>query len=98
MGYWRNSMPITLHLPEDVEKHLQAQWPDLERHALEALVVEAYRQKQISANTAGRILGLHDRWDVIEFLSSRGVYPNYDAEELAEDRRTLQALETRPNS
>jgi hypothetical protein len=41
-------MAITIELPKQIEQQLQAEWDDLERHALEGLVVEAFR-----------MLGLH---------------------------------------
>lgn len=86
-------MSITISLPEEVERQLRQDWPDMERHALEGFLIEAYRQKRVSAYQVGKLLGLTDYWDAIQFLSERGVYPNYDLEDLEEDRRNLASLE-----
>ena len=91
------TMPVTVELPKDVEEQLRADWPELERHALEGLVVEAYRQKKIGAHSVGRILGFTDRWDTINFLSERGIYPNYGADDFEEDIKTLEKLGLMPN-
>lgn len=40
-------MAIAVDVPPDVERHLRQEWPDLERRALEALVVDAYGQRKI---------------------------------------------------
>lgn len=82
-------MAITLNLPQDIEQQLREEWHDLERRTLEALVVEAYRQKKIGEHAVGVLLGFEDRWDTINFLSERGVYPNYDVEDFEEDMRNL---------
>ena len=88
-------MAITVDIPQDVEKELREEWPELERRALEAFVVEAYREKKISSYTAGRILGFESRWKTIDFLSERGVYPNYDVEDFNKDMENLAKLENR---
>ena len=88
-------MSITVELPEDIEQQLRAEWPELERHALEALVAEAYRRKKIGAHVAGVLLGFDDRWDTIRFLSDRGAYPNYDLSDFEQDVQTLARLEQR---
>lgn len=85
-------MTLTLRLPDELQKRLETDWPDLERRALESLLVEAYRQKKLSSHEVGRALGLESRWEAVRFLSERGVYPNYDLEDLEEDRRTFERL------
>ena len=36
-------MNIAIELPADIAQHLEAQWGDLARHALEAVAIEGYR-------------------------------------------------------
>ena len=86
-------MTIAVDLPPEIEEKLRIDWPDLERDALEAFVVEAYRQKRIGAYTVGALLGFGDRDETITFLTARSVYPNYDLDDLEDDRRSFEMLE-----
>ncbi|MBW3622520.1 MAG: UPF0175 family protein [Armatimonadetes bacterium] len=90
-------MSITLELPPDIEQILREEWAgSLPRKVLEAVAVEAYRDKKIGGAQVRRLLGFEDRWETFEFLSARGVYPNYDLEEFEEDMKTLERLELKP--
>ncbi|MCC6444082.1 MAG: hypothetical protein IT210_11600 [Armatimonadetes bacterium] len=53
-------MSITITLPEEIERQLRQDWPDMERVALEGFLIEAYRQKRVSAYQVGGLLGLSD--------------------------------------
>jgi hypothetical protein len=83
---------ITVELPNDIERELQTDWTDLDRHALEGFVTEAFRQRKLSSYQVGRSLGMEDRWDIINFLSERGVYPGYEMEDYEQDLATIAAL------
>ena len=83
------TMNLTVELPDEIHGRLQAEWPSLERCALEGLLVEAYRQKKVSSHEVGQALQFGSRWETLQFLSERGVYPNLDIEDLEEDRRNL---------
>ncbi len=48
---------LTLELPDDIAQALSAHG-DLSRRALEALVVDGYRQKTLTQAQVGRVLGL----------------------------------------
>lgn len=92
-------MSITLDLPQEIEKILREEWAgSLPRKVLEAVAVEAYRDKKIGSAQVGRILGFENRWETLEFLSQRGVYPNYDLEEFEEDLKLLKRLELKPGT
>lgn len=83
-------MTLTIKIPEGVEQHLRQEHPDLERRIVENYVVEAFRQGDVSSAEAGMILGLPSRWEAIAFLSERGVYPGYDADDYRKDAEQLQ--------
>jgi predicted HTH domain antitoxin len=88
------NMAITLALPEEIEEYLESHWNgDLQRKILEAIAVEAYREKTLGITRVRRLLGFEDRWETIRFLSERGVYPNYDEEDFEKDQRTLASLD-----
>lgn len=85
-------MTFTFDIPGEIEASLQKRWDNLERHALEGFVIEAYRYGKISLDSVARMLGMEDRWDAVEFLSEKGVYPNYDIEDFKKDVETLERL------
>jgi len=41
-------MAVRIELPEDIEHHLEKQWSNLPRHALETLAIEGYRARVLS--------------------------------------------------
>lgn len=88
-------MAVTLQLPPEVERRLRAEYPDLGRHILEGYVVDAFRRGEMSSGQVGQLLGMRTRWEAIEFLSERGVYPGYEVDDLTEDIKTLAELGTR---
>lgn len=88
-------MTITIELPDDIEPLLHQRWDNLERHALEGFVIEAFRNGKLSSHSVGRILGMADRFEAIEFLSEKGVYPNYTFEDYLKDVENLEKVRQR---
>ena len=88
-------MSITVQLPQQIQQQLQSEWTDLERHALEGLITEAFRQGKLSSIQVGQALGMDDRWEAIQFLSERGAYPGYEEEDFARDMDALAKLNAR---
>ena len=61
-------MDVTVSIPDDIGRHLQAKWgDDLSRRALESLALEAYRERLIGESRLQRWLGLPTR-DVMIML------------------------------
>jgi len=85
-------MPVTIELPKDLEATLRRQVGNLEGAAKEALLVELYRQGQLTHRTLAEALGL-DRYEADGVLKRHGV--EYDLTP-AELNRQLQSL--RPGS
>ncbi len=85
-------MAIVVELPQDIESQLRAEWPELERHALEGLVTEAFRSGKLSSHEVAQLLGFESRWEAMRFLSERGAYPGYDLDDLTADRATLERV------
>src|SRR5712664_1258049 len=50
----RTNMAVRIELPEDIEHHLEKQWGDLPRHALESLAIEGYRARVLSRSQVRR--------------------------------------------
>ncbi|MDX2148720.1 MAG: UPF0175 family protein [Planctomycetota bacterium] len=82
-------MVINLNISKAQEDTLRAAWgSQLDRVALEALAIEGYRSRKLSAAEVGRLLGLEDRWAVNQWLADRKVPLNYTLQELESDRQT----------
>ena len=60
-------MHIDVELPEDIAKHLQDEWRDLSRGALEAIASEGYRNGSLTRDQVGRLLG-RSFWETEAFL------------------------------
>jgi hypothetical protein len=84
-------MRITLDLPDDIAQSLAAPGQDPSRATLEALGLEAYRQRRISAYQLRTLLGIESRWELDAFLKERRV-ETYTVEDLDEDLATIRQL------
>jgi hypothetical protein len=85
-------MNLTPRLPDDVATRLGAPDADLERDALEALVLEKYRAGQISMDDVRRALGFEALDQVDGFLKAHGVYEPYTVEDINRQVETLARL------
>ncbi len=54
-------MQVTIDLPEDVAKGLQAKWNDVERGAKECIAIEGFRSGALTTEQVRRMLGLETR-------------------------------------
>ena len=86
-------MTVTLNIPNEAEQVFRDAWGnDLDRAALEALVIEGYRSRRFGLATVRRLLNLETRWDTEQWLGAHGVNWNYSLEDLESDRKTLDTL------
>jgi predicted HTH domain antitoxin len=88
------AMAIVLDIPNDVQEHLEREWPDTPRRALEAVVVAGYRDGIFSHGRVGEILGLEST-ETDELLVRNNAFLDYDDDGLAADVEASQALGTR---
>jgi hypothetical protein len=90
-------MTIHLEIPDDIEQDIRSMDNAvLTRKLMETTAVEAYRQRRIGTADVSRMLGFDTRWETIEFLSTYKAYPNYNEEDLEEDRATLEKILGKP--
>lgn len=87
---------ITLHLPEELSSFLSAYGHDLERSALQAIALEAYREDRISTSQLRQMLGYSTRTQVHAFLREHGVYLRYSLADLEHDRQAGDAMQEPP--
>ncbi len=85
-------MEITLRLPDDLARRLQAQRGDLARRALEALAADGYRTGAFTRAEVQVLLGLDSRWAAEAFLHESGASLGYEADDLDDDRRRLGSV------
>lgn len=86
-------MGITLNISPENERALRAALGgDLDRAALEALVIEGYRAGKLSAAEFGRLVGHKNRWETERWLAQHRVPLNCTLEDLEADRRTLDRV------
>ena len=83
-------MQITLEIPDELADTIGASREDLSRAALEALGLEAYRQRRISAYQLRNMLGIPSRFDLDAFLKEHKV-ETYTMEDFEQDWATIMA-------
>ena len=88
--------PVTLDLPDELFDFLAASRHTLERAALEAIALEAYREKKLSTTQLRRLLGYRTRTQVHAFLKEHGVYLHYGFPDLEHDRQAGDSLPAPP--
>jgi hypothetical protein len=82
-------MNLVVHIPDDLAARL-SDGGDVERQALEALVLESFRAGRISTDEVGRVLGLDGLDEIDGFLKAHEIYEPYT---LADFEREQQALD-----
>ena len=71
---------------------LGASGQPLSRAALEAIALEGYRERKLTAAQLRRMLGYQSRMEVNGFLKDHGVELDYTIEDLERDRETHRRL------
>lgn len=85
-------LQIQLEIEADVSKLLGDSPEEIRRHALEMIVLELYRRRQLSVGRAAALLGL-DQLSFIRWSGSLGVpYLDMTPEEWQQELRVLEKL------
>ena len=85
-------MEVTIHLPDDIARQIQAQWEDVPRHVLESLALAWYQSSELNEEQLRRLLGYSTRLRVHAFLKGHGVSLRYTLEDLEQDRAAHDRL------
>ena len=85
-------MQITVEIPDELAAVLGASGQDLSREALEALGLEAYRQRRLSGHQLQTLLGFPTRYQLDGFLKEHRV-ETYTAEDFEHDMATIREFE-----
>ncbi len=85
-------MTVTVEIPDDLGRRLAADSNDLSRRALEALVLEEFRQDRLTKPELRRMLGFETREALDGFLKAHNVFIEYSLEDLEQERRDLRRI------
>jgi hypothetical protein len=85
-------MNLTLRIPDEIATRLGATGPDLERQALEALLVESFRGGRLNKDELARVLGLDGGDQIDGFLKARDLFEPSAIEDINRDVATLARL------
>ena len=91
-------MSVSIELPEDISRALEAGWGDVPRRTLEALAAEGYRSRVLSERQVRRMLGFESRIEVHQFLKNAGVFLDYSESDLEHDLETHRHLGILPRA
>lgn len=83
---------VTITLPDELVAALNAPGRDLRRAALEAVALDAYRTRKISAAQLRAVLDFQTRTEVDAFLKAHGIELEYGLDDLERDRETHRQL------
>ena len=87
-------MQITVTLPDDLAASLLPRGQEPARTALEAIALEAYRQRRITGYQLRTLLDIPSRYELDGFLKQHEVY-DYTVEDFDRDLATIRELNER---
>ena len=82
-------MQITVEIPDELADRIAANQQDLSRAVLEAIALEAYRQRRLSGHQLQTLLGFPTRYQLDGFLKEHRV-ETYTAEDFEHDLATIR--------
>jgi hypothetical protein len=85
-------MNLSMEIPDDLARSLNAAGGDLSRRVLEALALEEYKSGRLSGPGLMQALGFETRYEMDGFLKSHEVWIDYTMEDLERERGTLERL------
>jgi hypothetical protein len=85
-------MNLTVEIPEDLARSLNAAGGDLTRRVLEALALEEYKSGRLGKAELRHALGFETGYELDGFLKSHQVWIEYDEQDLMRERASLDRL------
>jgi hypothetical protein len=92
LGYPKDMAQVVVEIPDELSEILGATGGNLSRAVLEAVAIEAYRERKLSTAQLQRLLGFENRYELDGFLKSHEVWLDYTAEDLDRDRAAHRKL------
>jgi hypothetical protein len=87
-------MDLTLRIPDDMATRLAGQGGDLERRALEGFALAEYQAGRLTRFELRQLLGIETRFELDDFLKTRGAYEPVSPEDIRRDLEELRAFRT----
>jgi hypothetical protein len=85
-------MNLTVEIPDDLLRSLNAAGGDLSRRVLEALALEEYKSGRLTKPELRSALGFSTGFELDGFLKLHEVWIEYDEQDLARERASLERL------
>jgi Uncharacterised protein family (UPF0175) len=85
-------MNVTVRIPDELAARLEAEGGDLERRALEALVLEEFRAGRMTKPELCAALGFEVLDEFDGFLKAHAVYEPYTLADFEEEQRVAREL------
>ena len=85
-------MDLTLVIPDNLAARLSASGTDLSRRALEAFVLEEYKNERISKTELRHLLGIQSRYELDGFLKAHGIWIDYGIDDFRREQDALDRL------
>jgi hypothetical protein len=90
-------MQVTVTLPDDLATPLLPPNQDPARAILEAVALEAYRQRRITGYQLRTMLDISSRYELDDFLKQHKIY-DYTIEDFEHDLATIEEVDKKRNS
>ena len=84
-------MQVTVEVPDDLAAALNLTERDPASAALEAMALEAFRERKLTGYQLRSLLGIPSRYDFWEFLKERRI-ETYSVEDLERDLAVLKTV------
>ena len=85
-------MNLTVEIPEDLARSLNAAGDDISRRVLESLSLEEYKSGRLTERELRQILGFATDYELDGFLKAHDVWIEYGEEDLLRERASLDRL------
>ncbi len=84
-------MQVTVEVPDDLAAALNLYHRDPPGAALEAMALEAFRERKLTGYQLRTLLGIPSRFDFWDFLKERQI-ESYSVEDLEHDLATMKTV------
>jgi hypothetical protein len=84
-------MEYSVVIPDRIARQLERHPQNVSQQFREALAVQKYRSRELTAFQVGEMLGHRSRWETDAFLKNRHCY-GYTEEDFEKDGRTVDRL------
>jgi hypothetical protein len=85
-------MNLTVKIPDELARSISTAGGDVSRRVLEALALDEYKAGRLNKRELRHTLGFETGYELDGFLKSHGVWIEYDEQDLARERASLDRI------